>query len=84
MGYSAAGSALYGHRLVDVFILYHKRTFTILKKWLNKGIFEGFRGYQGGGRGIPEPYERASRRGADYSPIFTVKIKCCKALWVVV
>ena len=84
MGYSAAGSALYGHRLADVFILYHKRTFETTEKRLNKGICKGFRGHQGWVRGYPQPYERASRRGADYPPIFTVKIKYCKTLWNVV
>ena len=84
MGYSAAGSALYGHRLVDVFILYHKRTFASTEKWLNKGIFKGLEGIREGQGGYPQPYERASRRGADYPSIFTVKIKYCKTLWVVV
>ena len=48
MGYSGARSALYGHRLADVFILYHKRTFASTEKWLNKGIFKGFEGIREG------------------------------------
>ena len=73
MRYSAAGSALYGHRLADVFILYHKRTFETTEKRLNKGLSKGFQRYPGGEQGHPQPYERTSRRGADYSPIFTDK-----------
>lgn len=78
MGYSAAGSALYGHRLVDVFILYHKRTFASTKKWLNKGIFKGLEGIREGQGDTPNPTSEQAGGEPITPPYLQLKLSIAK------
>ena len=83
MGYSAARSVVYGHRLVDVFILYHKRTFLISNKWLSKGLSKGFRGYQGGAGGCRNPTSEQAGGEPITPPYLQLKLSIAKrcGLW---
>ena len=83
MGYSGARSALYGHRLADVFILYHKRTFETTEKGLTKGFLRVFKGIREGSRDTPSPTSEQAAGELITPPYLQLKLSIAKrrGLW---